>query len=64
MMDVVLCGFDIFVVIYVINFDMLKYIEEYVYCVGCIGCVGNKGDVMFFVGLKDWESFKWVEVFL
>lgn len=45
-LDVVVCGLDILEVSYVFNFDVLSYVEDYVYCIGWMGCVGCKGIVI------------------
>lgn len=47
--DVVFKGLDFFVIQYVINYDMLEEIENYVYWIGCIGCLGNIGIVIIFI---------------
>lgn len=49
-MDVVVRGLDIFEVKMVINYDILRDLDDYIYCVGCIVRVGRKGDVVMFVG--------------
>lgn len=47
--DVVVCGLDVFCIIYVYNYDILFDVEFYIYCIGCIGCVGCKGKVILLV---------------
>lgn len=42
-------GLDVKGVELVVNFDVLNYYEEYVYCVGRMGRVGRKGCVVMFV---------------
>lgn len=60
--DVLLCGLDVSMVIFVINYDMsvefynlclLNY-EMYLYCIGCSGWFGKKG-VVFNLILGDFE---------
>jgi len=41
--DVVVCGFDVEWISYVVNYDILIDIEFYVHCIGCIGWVGRSG---------------------
>lgn len=52
--DVVVCGIDIFDVSYVFNFDMLCSGDIYLYCIGCIVCVGCKGIVILLVEVYDY----------
>lgn len=52
-MDVVVCGFDIVLLKYVINYELFYVVEDYVYCIGCIGCVGEKGVVMLLVSIDE-----------
>lgn len=47
--DVVVCGIDVQDVLYVVNYQILKDYEMYIYCVGRIGCVGKNGKVFMFV---------------
>lgn len=55
---VVVRGLDILNVKYVINFDLLSDIEEYVYCIGCMGCVGNFGLVILFFNERNINIIK------
>lgn len=38
--DVVVCGFDLFGVEFVVYVDMFKFVDIYLYCVGCVGRLG------------------------
>lgn len=62
--DVASRGLDLVNVSLVINFDMPKFAEEYVHRIGRTGRAGAKGDAISFVGPKDWDSFKKVQLFL
>jgi len=57
-------GLDLANVSHVINFDLPKHSEEFVHRIGRTGRAGNKGDAISFVGPKDWQSFKNIQLFL
>ncbi|WP_150137336.1 DEAD/DEAH box helicase [Candidatus Enterovibrio altilux] len=56
-------GLDMSNVSLVVNFDMPKYVEEYVHRIGRTGRAGNKGTAISLIGPKDWLSFKNIEAF-
>lgn len=52
-------GIDIDSLECVVNFDVFRDIEIYIYCVGCIGCMGKEGYVIIFViYLEEIKKFK------
>lgn len=60
-MDVVGCGIDVFGILYIINYDVLYFSEDYVYCVGWIGRMGCEGVVYIFVILEEGNYFIEIE---
>ena len=57
-------GLDLLKVLWVINFDLPKFADEYVHRIGRTGRAGNKGNAISFVGPKDWQSFIAIKGFL
>lgn len=51
--DVVVCGIDIFGVSYVYNFELFEVVEVYVYWIGWMVCVGVDGDVVVLCVLEE-----------
>lgn len=41
----------------VVNYDMVKNIEDYIYCIGCMGWVGKSGVVIIFFIKEDFVVF-------
>lgn len=56
-----MCGIDIQVVNVVINFDFLKNVEIYFYCIGCLGCYGYFGLVINLINWDDRFNFYNIE---
>lgn len=52
-MDFVFWGIDIFVVCYVIFYDVLYMMIDFIYCFGCVGCMGCCGCGIVLVGNDD-----------
>lgn len=52
-MDVMSRGIDIKEINMVINYDVLRDVEDYVYRIGRIVCVNMKGEVYMLINLKD-----------
>lgn len=54
-MDIVVCGLDIEELLYVVNYELLNVLEDYVYCIGCIGCVVVIGEVLLLVCVDEYK---------
>lgn len=62
--DIVVWGFDIVELFYVVNYDLLNIYEDYVYCIGCMGWVGVLGYVILFVIVDDVDDLYGIECFI
>lgn len=58
--DVVVRGFDVLEIIYVINYLILMNFEQYIYRIGRIGRMGKKGKVIIFIVLGELRCFRYI----